>query len=120
MYVCWDACANNPRAEPGARVTNSEMPKTSAIMCWFGLVWTFDLFCIHLKIHMYSIYRHLEIIDKIILLNTLSRFLHNSLSFPQLCVYVSACPCPCDLARVFQYTCMIFLEHIRIFAVLRS
>ena len=31
-------------ALPGARVTNSEMPKSSPIMCWFGLVWTFDLF----------------------------------------------------------------------------
>ena len=39
----------NPRAAArnaaGARVTNSEMRRPSAIMCWFGLVWfgwTFD------------------------------------------------------------------------------
>ena len=27
---------------PEARVSNSEMQKSSAIMCWFALVWTFD------------------------------------------------------------------------------
>ena len=29
--------------KPAARVTNSEMRKSSAIMCWFGLVWTADV-----------------------------------------------------------------------------
>ena len=28
----------------GARATNSEMRESSAIMCWLGLVWTFDRF----------------------------------------------------------------------------
>ena len=35
------AARSATRAKPGARVTNSEteMRKSSAIMCWFGLVW---------------------------------------------------------------------------------
>ena len=37
------AARSAARAKPWARVTNSEMRMSSAIMCWFGLVWTFDL-----------------------------------------------------------------------------
>ena len=33
--AAWSAA----RVKPRARVTNSEMGKSSAIMCWFGLVW---------------------------------------------------------------------------------
>ena len=31
--------ASGAKLKPGARVTNSEMGKSSAIMCRFGLVW---------------------------------------------------------------------------------
>ena len=65
------AAPSAAQAKPGARVTNSEIRKSSAIMCWFGLVWTFDLladvseFRGFFKINvMKSVGKQIEIIKK--------------------------------------------------------
>ena len=57
--------------KPGARVTNSEMRKSSAIMCWFGLVWTVDVLADVIELRgffkinvMKSVGKQIEIIKK--------------------------------------------------------